>query len=149
MLRSRDNRLQSGFSLVETMLTIGVVVLIAGAMLGVSRSIHARHALRDAQEQVVRTLEDARQRAMTGFGSSNHGVFMESAQMTTFEGTAYSGDGAEQPLPGGVSSNLAGTAIIFSRLSGKPNAASTVTLSNGAGETKTVDISADGLIIPH
>ncbi len=140
---------QKGFSLVETLIVVGLLSIIAVSALGAVRGVRARAALNDGQTLIVRALEEARNRAVTGAGTSDHGVHIEPGKIETFEGSVYvPGSGVESYLPAGVVTDQASAIVIFKRLVGQSSANVTIMLSNISGATSTVAVTTDGAIVP-
>ncbi|MDO8558299.1 MAG: type II secretion system protein [bacterium] len=140
---------QRGFSLIETLVVVGILSIIAVFALGSLRGVRSRAALSDGQILIVRALEEARNRAVTGAGTSDHGVHIEPGKIETFEGSVYiPGSGVESFLPPGVSTDQANAIVIFKRLVGQSSANPTIMLSNVSGATSTVAVTLDGAIIP-
>lgn len=140
---------ESGVTLIETVVVMGILVLVAIASLGSMRNVRSKAALDDGQALLVRALEKARSRAATGFGTTNHGVYIEPDRIVEFEGSAYvPGSGTESLLPGAVSIQTS-TTVIFTRLTAEASVSATLTLANTSGATSTVIVTGDGAIQPN
>jgi len=142
---------QRGFTLTEIAIVLALIGVLASYSIYTFRTSRALASLKDAKASLVLTLEDARSKAATGSGSSDHGVRINTNEIISFEGTDYAGRASEfkVALPNGVSSSQNNLDIIFERLSTELNigAVTTITLTSASTSSTTqVTISPDGAI---
>jgi len=143
-------REHSGISMVEVIITFGVIGVIAVASLGGLFAMRSRAGLEDAHTSMIRAFEGARSRAATGVGGTSHGVHIESGTMTVFEGPSYvPGYGTETSFPPSVSVDPPQATVLFSRLTAAADQALFVTLSGAQGDSRTITVTAEGAIIPE
>lgn len=133
--------------MLEILVVMGIVSMLFAGSLATFHAMKSRGALTDARSTVVRMLEEARTRAMTGFGTGNHGVYVKESSIIIFEGSGYlEGAGTEISFSGGITTDQTGAEIVFSRLTGFPSAVMTVILSSTEGEQKSVTVTDDGAV---
>jgi type II secretory pathway pseudopilin PulG len=137
-----------GFSLVEVMVVVGITALLSVAVLLSFGAVRPKIDLNDARITVVSALEKARNRAAAGAGEGEQSVHVMTASVVSFEGGTYvAGEGDEDPLPTTVTSNLSGTDVVFSRLSGTPkDAPVSIVLTHTSGKFITVNVSENGAV---
>ena len=141
-----DSR-QKGITIIETLIVIGIFAITASLALANFHSSQDRKTLEDAQATIYRALERQRNKALTGVGTTDHGVHIEQNRIVTFSENSYTGNGNEILLPLAVGTNQAGTDVIFDRISGIPTTAAVlITLAHDNGNTAGVSVSAGGLI---
>lgn len=147
MVYSKE-KIKNGFSLIEMVTVIGIFGIVAVAGLGSFKVVKNRIVLDEAQANLLFALEEARNRAATGFGQSKHGIHIVGNRIVIFEGDEYvEGEGEETILPPTVSTNQASTTIIFNRISASTNASTTIIINHTSGNKKIITITQDGRII--
>ncbi len=144
----------NGFTLLEVMV---VVALMAGLALMAAPFFGGR-AIEDVLESAALRsadlLVEAQSSAMSGRNGSRYGVRFEEDRAVFFEGANYNAADEENLLhlfPGGVSAtdidiSGGGADIIFASHKGIPEQTGTITLTDGAGNARTIDINAAGMI---
>lgn len=144
----------AGFSLIELLMVISIIVII----LGVSMDSLSEYAARQAFAKTVTEVRDgtaaARQKTLAAVNDLVHGVHVESDEVVFFEGKAYV-DGAVDneivSLPDYITASASFTGSVqtatFTRLTGLPSAAGTITLTNAkTGTNAIITINATGLV---
>ena len=143
------NRKKIGFSIVEFIIVISIGAFIFLSSVTGWRTTKQKIEFKDAQANLINSLEIAKNRAATGFGTGDHGIYLETNKIISFEGSSYSGSGDEITLPNSMSLEPESTAIIFSRLNAETGADTTITLSNMSGDSFSVIITEEGFIMPE
>ncbi len=135
---------KNGFSLLEIIVVIGVLSIIMTMGFTTLSKSNGQLSLNQAQADLVFALEEAQNRAATGFGTENHGVHIEENKFEIFEvGTA----GKETTLPLNVSTDkTAGVDVIFNRITASTGADTTITIKHSNGDTKEIKIASNGKI---
>ncbi len=148
--RSDHQNNKNGFSLTEVIIVIsilGIIMSVSFATLGKSNE---RLSLKQAQADILFALEEAQNRAATGFGTKNHGVHIEENKFEIFEGDEYASAGKETNLPPNIFTDKTDTNIIFDRITGSTDGDTIITLtyiSGGiSGGTKTIKVTQNGKI---
>lgn len=130
---------------------IGILVLIAAPFL--SDSI-TRSDLDIASVEAVDALREARSSAMSGKGGGRFGVHFETSKFVFFTGAAYSAidPGNVVHTYGGdvIMSNITitggGSDVHFATHKGEPMENGTIVFSESGGNSRTITVSAVGLI---
>jgi len=130
----------------ELSLVISLALLLGWVTLGPIPDLRQNIAIKDAQATVFYALEEGRNKATTGVGTTEHGVYVAEDRVVLFEGDTYVGSGEVKMFPFGISSNQTGISVVFSRLIGTSSVEDTITLSHASGKTKNVYITYDGII---
>jgi Tfp pilus assembly protein FimT len=148
-----------GVTLLEVLLVVGLFSVLGGFALFVSMDQFRGSSFYTERDLVVGMLQHARALSVNNVcaGSScqnglPHGVRFDAGAFTLFQGASYS---AVDPLNARFDANtafthggtLSGGSVIFSQLSGTTSCSScTFTLSDAAGHSSTITITADGQI---
>lgn len=143
-----------GFTLLETIMGLFIIVVIMTMFLGAFSSFRESNDLQTAHSTIIGTLKDARGRALASENNNTYGVHFEASKAVLFRGSAYnSSDASNEPyiLPptAKISTiSLTGGAVdtIFSRLGGTTTASGSVTISskNTSARIKTITITTTG-----
>ncbi|TSD02490.1 MAG: hypothetical protein Athens071424_12 [Parcubacteria group bacterium Athens0714_24] len=138
----------NGFSLIEIITVIGIMGVVAATGFMTFRGIKDDIILEQTKTTLVWALEEARNRAATGFGQNKQGVHIEENKIVIFEGDEYvDGEGEEIIFPPTISTDQTNGNIIFNRISASVNTAATIIINNIKGSTKIINITSDGKII--
>lgn len=144
----------TGFSYIELLVVMGVIVLLAGLTFRSYRTITASKSLSGDAMRVVAELIKARSLTLASKNADQYGVHFGATSVTLFEGASYSVGNAGNvvstlsPLLTISSITLSGGAsdVIFDRLTGTTAQNGTITLSSTDNSTsKTITIYETGL----
>jgi prepilin-type N-terminal cleavage/methylation domain-containing protein len=148
-MKSPANSHAKGFTLIEVMITLGLLAAMASATIimgvdGISRSVAIGE--RDA---VVTLLETARTEALTNIDGKAHGVHIDATNFTLFTtASTYALRDTTKDRPyartTGVTVSPSSADIIFTQLSGTTTAI-TLTFTD-IGNSASVDINIEGRI---
>ncbi|HEY5695319.1 MAG TPA: prepilin-type N-terminal cleavage/methylation domain-containing protein [Candidatus Saccharimonadales bacterium] len=139
-----------GFTLIEVLLSVGVITLIAGITIPVYLAYANRNDLTEIQYAAASGLRRAATYSRAMNSDSQWGVAVANNAMTLFKGDSYSGRDTtydeSTPLPSTITvSGL--TEIIFAKRTGLPNIIGTITLhSNAVNESKQITINGKGVV---
>ena len=78
-----------GFTIIEVVVVIAVLMLLAGLGLWTSLDFYRTYALNSEQSMAVSLLSMARARAMNNVNQSPHGLFITSTEYVLFQGSSY------------------------------------------------------------
>lgn len=130
---------RAGFTLVELLVTIGIVGIVSAFSVPAYGAMRQSVALTAATRQLVSTLREAQNKSITSQDNAQFGVRFTGATYTLYR-VAPAQDirtvTADVPI---ISSNP----VIFTRLSGQ---ATQTTITLGSSHVKTITISAQGLV---
>jgi prepilin-type N-terminal cleavage/methylation domain-containing protein len=151
MLRTANKKrwAQSGFTLIEIMLVVVVMVVIGGITVPVYQSFQVTNNLDVAAYTVVHTLRRAQGLFPAWLGGSTWGVHIASGNLTLFKGASFAARDSTFDEIAEISTNITPsgiTDVVFSKLSGEPQTTGNIMLTTSNNETKTVAINAKGMI---
>jgi prepilin-type N-terminal cleavage/methylation domain-containing protein len=139
----------SGFTLLEVLLSIATMAIIVGISLPIAQSFQVRNDLHIAVNTFVQTLRRAQILAQAVDGDMSWGVKVQSASVTLFKGVSYAArdtsvdeifDVPTSIVPSGL------TEIVFTKWSGLPEASGTATFTTTINETRNVTINQKGIL---
>lgn len=118
-----SNKTKKGFTLIELMIAIALIIMFSGLTLPVGFNFYQESTLNDQARNLENSLRRAQAMAMTGRGESNAGVKIEEGQYTIFEGESFGerrGE-ADITIPFPIALSTSGTdEIVFQKLTGLP-----------------------------
>jgi prepilin-type N-terminal cleavage/methylation domain-containing protein len=138
-----------GFTLIELILSVGIIALLAGLSLPVYASFQNRNDLDITTQSLASALRRAQVYARSGHGDSQWGVRVQSGAVTLFKGSTFAGRDATYDEVSSVSptTSVSGLSeVLFAKLSGAPANTGSVTLTNTNNEARTVTINAKGMV---
>ena len=144
----RAMKKQSGFTLVEMMLTIALVSYVGLISVLFYSGFYLRNATVNAAKDIAFSLRQAQLYSISGRQGSSWGVAFTGDAIVLFKGVSYATRDAAFDESHGIPSTLAisgFTETVFSRMTGYPNATSTIGIA-GAGSEKTITINAQGIV---
>lgn len=152
---SHQNRISAaGFTLLEIIISAGILVLIAALTAAAFSSFYKTLALNAAAENGLVMLQQARSNTLSSKDSSEYGVHFESSRIVFFKGAAFSEpnpDNEEYKLSSfveiyGISLNGAGSDVVFQKLTGKTGQYGVISLrlKSDISKTKTITINSNG-----
>lgn len=138
-----------GFTLVEMLLSVSIITLLVGLSVPVYATFVGRNDLDVTRQSLVEALRRAQTYARAVEGDSTWGVAILSSQAVLFKGASYATRDAAFdeiiPMEGNVTNS--GGEIVFSKLSGTPNASASTTLTQTTtNDSRTVTINAKGMV---
>lgn len=141
--------MQKGFTLVELIVVVGLVVILISVSLFSYNSFFTTDVLRSAKFEVMENLRLAETEAREGKNNSAFGIYFEPSRYTLYQGNSYSARSAGQDIVFDLSngiriSNL--SEINFAEKTGLPSAAGSLILTGRGNKTETIFINQSGLI---
>ena len=144
--------MKKGFTMIELLIVIGVTIIVLTAALPIYSNLQISAQLNETSSQIAQTIRSARGRASSGYNNSAHGVkFLENSYVI-YEGPNYAlrttENDREIPLdsPISISTDLTDDEIYFSKRLGVPSESGTITITHDVDGTRTVSISAIGIV---
>lgn len=143
-----DSRfLKRGFTIVEIMIGLGILLIIVGLGLFLSMDLYRSYAFRSEQGTVLSVLHRARTRALSNINQLPHGVHFQADKYVIFEGftfVASASNNEDFPASGAVTHTPTSLDVVFDQLTGN-TAPATIVLA-GQGHTATISFNSEGKI---
>jgi len=137
-----------GFTLLEILLSVGIIALISGITAIVYSSFQVKNNIDLAQIVTAHTLRRAQIQAQTGDGDDTWGVYISSTEIIQFKGASYATrDSAFDEIYDYPSNmNRSGLQeVVFSKVFGKPSTTGTITFTT-TNETRNVSVNSMGIV---
>ncbi len=144
--------MKSGFSAIELMLVIALSVILVAAAAPLYGTFYQSTQLNDAAARLKQTFQLARQRSISRYNASAHGVYVDVHSYTLYSGTSYASRTASYDQVTTVDSGLTfspsyvGSDLSFAIGTGIPSATGTVIINHSADGTRTITIDALGVV---
>lgn len=142
-------RTQNGFTLLEMMLSVAMMMLLLGISLPIYRSYHVNTDLASAKSVVSTVLLQAKTQALAGELDDDWGVVVEPGTVTLFKGDSFASRDAAFDISTRISSSLAIAGIseiYFEKVTGVPSASGQIELINQINRQAVITISDVGII---
>ncbi len=142
-------RPRSGFTLIEIILSIGLVSLLAAISIPLYQTFQVRNDLDIAAVTEVQNLRRAQLLAQAVDGDTNWGVYATSGSITLFQGLSYATRATTSDDVVSVPTSITPTGtleMVFTKFTGLPQASTTVIFNSSVNETRTISINAKGTI---
>ena len=150
---------QTGFTLLEVLVVMGIMTMLGGFALIVSMDVYRSFSFRTERDMLISVLQKARSQSMSnmclGPGCTDgrpHGVHVSTGQYVVFQGATYATrdvsvdeviaaeNGAARIAPSSL------TDVVFTQLSGAAAPVGTIGLLDDAGHISTTTINSEGQI---
>ena len=151
--KSPMQKKSSGISLMESIIVIAIIGILAAVAVASLANSKNRNVLTDSQTLLVRTLEDARARAMSGVGNNKYGVTINTNSIILFQNTSTgSSTISNLSFPSVITASTTPSplSITFTRISGTSTASTTIVLKSSITNTRaTTTVTFGGQIFPY
>ena len=154
-LPARSSQIAAGYSLVELLVVIGILVLIAALSYSAYVAMLQHKTLDADGALIVAELSQARSLTLSGESGDQWGVHFASTSVTLFEGASYSAGASGNVVTSFDSADSlfsitlagGGSDVLFQRLTGETAQSGAITLALVASstQTKTVTIYPTGI----
>ena len=154
MRKRKTKNEKYGFTLLETLIAVAIIVLIATVIIWPFAAFRNVKLLDGAAEDILSLLHEAQTRTLSSDGAAPYGVYFESGKMTLFRGAAFPGAGDPNNKEVLIHNRLAisditiagGSSVAFKRLTGATDNTGTVTISlvSDSSRQRVLAISAAG-----
>ncbi len=141
---------QSGFTLVEVIITIAIIVVVAAVTIPLYSYWQNLSVLDSSRFEVLQDMRWAQDKASAGLNDSDFGVYFTSNTYVIFQGTTFAtrdiGQDIERKVPtmiviSGISE------VTFDKKTGDPSVSGAVILTNTADSSKeSIYINPEGAI---
>lgn len=149
MIKIRRPGFHSGFTLIEILLSIAILVILFGVLSPVYGYFFNRNNLDLAGQQLVQDLRRAQTLARGMQNDNNWGVYITGSSTTIFEGATYANRNISYDEITNFNGNILAsgtTEIVFLKSTGMPLTIATIILSSPNNETLNVSINSQGTI---
>jgi len=151
-----SRNLVSGFSLIEIIVAIAMLLIVAGITLYSFSSLNDTNALEVSVAGAVSNLSEARSKTLASIGSNQYGVHIDSDETVLFVGSTYSSTDPNNVTVSlnkvveiaNISLNGGGSDIVFDRLTGQTSEHGSfiVRLKDNTNASSTITIFQTGII---
>jgi prepilin-type N-terminal cleavage/methylation domain-containing protein len=141
-------RHESGFTLIEMLLSVVIISLLVSVSLPIYVSFQTRNDLEITAESIVSMLRRAQTYARSGNGDSQWGVEIQSSNATLFKGASF----GTRDTSYDEATTIAGMAVsglsevVFAKLSAAPSITGSITLTANVNDTRTIAINGKGMV---
>jgi prepilin-type N-terminal cleavage/methylation domain-containing protein len=138
-----------GFTLIEIMLVVALMVAIGGISVPVYQTFQVKNNVDVAAYTIARTLQRAQVLSQAGTNDSTWGVHIASGSATLFSGADFASRDVTLDELSDISTNIVPTGIsdiVYSKLLGEPQTTGNVILTTSNNDTRTIAINAKGMI---
>jgi prepilin-type N-terminal cleavage/methylation domain-containing protein len=140
----QDNS-QSGFTLIEVIVSIGILALLAGLGLFLSMDFYRSYAFNYEQNLVVGLVQKARSQAMANIDQDKHCAWIQGSNYILAKGSACT-TGDAFPKGGSMTVDfLPNIPVVFNQLDGSVTTPVNIRIT-GQGKTANITINNEGQI---
>lgn len=137
-----------GFTIFEILIVITLFTMLFAAAIPYSVESYRHYVLTTETKNMINVLRRAQMSSIANNYETTFGVAIQSTQTVLFRGTSYATrvQSFDEIYPKSeIITITAPSEIIFEQVSGRPNSASTITLSNFQ-KSQTITLNAQGAI---
>jgi len=141
-------KFSKGVSFIEVLMVIAIISILASAGVGGYLAFKKGTEIDLNSQQVANLIRNSQGKAKAMKNDNAWGIDISSSRALIFKGTNFSSrDSAFDEITNlkGLTGASGKTQIIFDKLTGLPDSAGTLALSNGE-TTKNIQINAEGLV---
>ena len=153
-MASRKTFIRSqGFTFIEILIVLGLIMLVAGLGLFLSMDVYRSNSLHAEKNIVVSILQKARSRAMNNINENKHGVHFGAGKYILFTGPDWTLDPHPEDVSATTNVTATGTTdVVFDQLTGNascsPAPPCAIALKNDL-QTFVISINSAGQISWH
>ncbi|OIP73561.1 MAG: hypothetical protein AUK08_03245 [Candidatus Pacebacteria bacterium CG2_30_36_39] len=138
----------TGFSLIELLIVIAITTILGATIGPMGSSLLNRNTLRTKTDEVIIALQGARINSIAGKENSNWGVHFGSGFITLFKGNSYASRDTsfDERFAYPNSFSITNTEVVFTKVTGLPNAANTIVLDGSGSLQRTILVKTSGVV---
>lgn len=141
---------QQGFTLVEVIITLAIVVIVAGVSFPLYSHWQDIDALDSSRFAILQDVRSAQASAIAGENQSSFGVFFSSTEYTIYQGDAYTSREPAEDIVRYLKDDLilSGLSeVAFEKETGTPSTTGTLVITNTkTNNTESITVNDVGLI---
>jgi prepilin-type N-terminal cleavage/methylation domain-containing protein len=142
---------QRGFTLIEMLLSVGLIAALASLSLPIYASFNNRNDLDISTQTLAGMLRRAETYARNVQGDSSWGVKVQAGSAVLFEGDSYatrdSTADETDNIPTTITIGGTVSEVVFTKFTAAPSATGTITLTHTAtNDVRTVTLNAKGMV---
>jgi type II secretory pathway pseudopilin PulG len=126
-----------GFTILEMVFVIAIIILIAATFTQIFQGIRSRHGIQETAVQIIGMIHEARAKTLSGTNNVPYGIHFESGKVSLYQGATYSESTPTNDtflLPpsvhiGAITFTGGATDVVFAQLTGIPSATGTIRIS--------------------
>jgi type II secretory pathway pseudopilin PulG len=141
-----------GFTIVELLITISIIILITAASAPIYSNYQVSSQLNEDESQIIQTLRIAREQSAARLNNYSHGVIFNDHNFIIFQGSNFGARVAdydrEITIEDSVmiTTDLPGNEVSFSKGLAIPNVTGTITITHSAGGSRTISLNSKGMV---
>jgi prepilin-type N-terminal cleavage/methylation domain-containing protein len=142
-------RNEQGFTLIEMLLSVGLISVIVGISLPIYASFQTRNDLEITTQTIASMFRRAQTYARGTSGDSQWGVAVQTGSATLFKGATFASRDATYDETTSISpaTNISGLGeVIFAKLTAAPSTTGSITLTSNTNDTRTITINGKGMV---
>ncbi|HSW96878.1 MAG TPA: DUF2341 domain-containing protein [Candidatus Saccharimonadales bacterium] len=146
----KEINFQTGFTFVELIIVIAITLLIGITAVPFYSRFFNQTAVANTTTQLIAELRKAQTYSMTGKRGGQWGVTYTNSSIILFQGSTYASRNAAFDETFSIDPNVSITGfteLAFNRMTGTPSASQSITISGIGGNSQTVAVSTQGVII--
>jgi len=122
---------REGFTIVEMIVSIGILFLIGSISIGVYTAFRLRNTFAVVEEQIVSFGREAQQRARAQVLDTDWGFFVSSSAVTVFSGSSFATRDIAQDIVATFPNSIvvSTTEVIFASSTGRPFTSTTISFT--------------------
>jgi prepilin-type N-terminal cleavage/methylation domain-containing protein len=147
LLITKGNR-QNGFTVIELLIVIALVVIIAGMSVSFYSRFLTQNAVANTVDQLVGELRKAQLYSMMGRQNGTWGVAYNSNKITLFQGNTFATRNTAFDELFNINTNISITGfseLTFTKATGTPSASPTIVVA-GNNNSKTITVNSLGVV---
>jgi len=142
---------QRGFTLIEMLLTVGILAALASLSLPIYSSFASRNDLDLDTQTLASMIRRAETYSRTMNGDSNWGVKVQAGSAVLFKGASYATRDSTvdetDTITNTVTVGGSISEVVFTKLTGAPSTTGTITLTHTAtNDVRTITLNAKGMV---
>ena len=141
------SRHDKGFTLLETLVVMGIFIVLMGVGGVIGFNAYKGYLFRSERSTAVSVLERARSRAMANYNQKKHGVKYDNVtdpdhpKYIIFEGNSYVEDPSNEIIEGSPNASTTLDVIVFDQLTGNPNPSASGPATGCEDDEKSIKVS--------